>query len=78
MKKKLYHLAEIGVQFSNTVWQLLNILCQQLVGICNTIVEIWHFVERETPAWQQNNFSMHTQDDLATSTMAVGQKYKVF
>ena len=57
---KFYNLTEVGVQFSNTVGQLLNVLCQQLVSIRNTIVKIWHLVVRETPANPQYKFLMHT------------------
>jgi len=57
----VYNLAEVGVQVSNAVWQLFNILCQQLVGIRNTIVKIRHFVESKPSAHQHDKFfATHT------------------
>jgi len=59
-----HNLAEVRIQLSNTVGQLLYILCQQLVGVRNTIVKIWHFVVSETPAQKQNKFLTHTEDAI--------------
>lgn len=45
---RVWYLAEVGVQVYHTVAEFLHILCQQLVSIGYPVVQVSHFVVRET------------------------------
>ena len=37
-------LAEIGVEVNNGVAELINVLCQELVGVVDTVVQVIHLI----------------------------------
>lgn len=40
----MFYLAEIGVELHHTVAEFLHILSQELVSICDAVVQIAHFI----------------------------------
>ena len=43
------NLAQVGVQISYARAELLNVLCEKMVGVGDAVVKVTHLVVRESP-----------------------------